>query len=265
MYRFSSFSENMDMDSTSRTPRSRSPIESRAQSPRPPRGPRDHAASWMSSGLFAQHGESYSEQYGSAVGSAGQDMSRLSEGPSRYINDTPNIGTKATLAREVVTSPRGRVAFGVFSGPAQYTDQVISRKLHCTRAYAGPDPYHVSTTARSATAQPAHAPGRFATESRTSERRSPHILGRTAAHAFDPYSVSTRAVANSWRRESNSIKSLTGNPMPTMSHSARGSPFVLSVNHRIATPTYNRMPPAKLELLPVMRSARFGGGGYPFA
>jgi hypothetical protein len=53
--------------------------------------------------------------------------------------------------------------------------------------------------------------------------------------------------------------------MPT---SARGSSFMLSHEHaRRATAFaggYQRMAPGKFELIPMMRSQKFGGG-YPFA
>ena len=193
-----------------------------------------------------------------------QDLQRFAEGPARYIHDIPNKGIKATLAREIISSPRGRVPQGVFSGPAQHTQIVMDRRQYCKRTYAGPDPYFVLTSAGSVVTPRPHSSGRFATEN--SQRRAPHVLGRTAVQAFDPYHVSSRSVANSWRHESNSIKSLLGKPMP---QSPRNSPFILNASStpqsaRGFRPTYNRMAPAKLELIPVMRSARFGGG-YPFA
>ena len=252
--------------------RPRSPLDSpkRIRSPSPP-GPRDHSSSWMSGALFRQQGESYSEMYGYAIGSAGQDLRRINEGPSQYIRDEPNIGKQTLHRKVVVDSPRGHVVHGVFTGPAQLTDyeQWRAQHPHCRRTCAGIDPYHVSGSETSAMAQrpssSPHTATRFATESRTSHRRAPHVLGRTAGQVFDRYSVTTRRTANSWRTESNSVKSILSHPMPT---SARGSSFMLSHEHaRRATAFaggYQRMAPGKFELIPMMRSQKFGGG-YPFA
>ena len=117
--------------------RPRSPLDSpkRIRSPSPP-GPRDHSSSWMSGALFRQQGESYSEMYGYAIGSAGQDLRRINEGPSQYIRDEPNIGKQTLHRKVVVDSPRGHVVHGVFTGPAQLTMSSGARSTRTADARA---------------------------------------------------------------------------------------------------------------------------------
>ena len=95
----------------------------------------------------------------------------------------PNVGSKTTLARSVYESPRGRVSYGAFSGPAQYTEQVMRRKPSCNRSMAGPDPYCLSISHRS-NAWHSRSPGRFAIDD--GKPRTPHVLGRATSAAFDP-------------------------------------------------------------------------------
>ena len=199
---------------------------SRAQSPTIDRGPsppasprrRDFAPAWLSSSVWSQGGESYVEQYESAVGSPGQDLGRLTEGPARYLNGTPNMGSKAMLERSVNLSPRGRFTHAPKSGPAQHTQIIMDRKLDCKRSAVGPDPYGLCAANLWSPRPALRAYATFTPAHDT--LRQPHILGRTASHAFDPYHVGSR---NSWRHTSPSIKSIMAPPMPQTPH---GSPLL---------------------------------------
>lgn len=101
------------------------------RSPRPLSPPvlRDHSPSGISSACWTLQGASYAEQWPGAVGAPGQDLHRLMEGPSLYLNGPPNAGSKSTLQRDVYTSPRGGIKHGVNSGPGQMTQVVMDRKV----------------------------------------------------------------------------------------------------------------------------------------
>lgn len=163
------------------------PERSRPPSPRR----RDFAPAWVSSSVWSQGGESYAEQMTSAVGSPGQDLGRLSEGPARYINGSPNAGTKAMLERKVQLSPRGRWQQGPKTGPAMHTQMVMDRKHACRRSHIGPDPYglcavNMWTPRTPQRAFTAFTPVGHMLAGSADDRRTPWIHGRTATHAFDP-------------------------------------------------------------------------------
>ena len=175
------------------------PTSPRQASPPSPRR-RDFSPAWLSSSVWSQGGESYVEQYESSVGSPGQDQRRLTEGPARYINGSPNTGSKAMLERNVHNSPRGKFTHGPRSGPAQNTQIILDRKLACKRSAVGPDPYGLCATnmwtpqapqRRTVIAPPGHM-----LAGAKEDKRTPWIYGRTATHAFDPYHVGSR---NAWR------------------------------------------------------------------
>jgi hypothetical protein len=111
--------------------------------------------------------------------SPGQDLSRLTQGPSAYLNGTPNVSSKATLTRTVQLSPRGKFSYGHCTGPGQATEMVMDRKLACKRSTVGPDPYGLWTlrSPRATSASP------FAPEK--GDARQPWVMGRTATQAFD--------------------------------------------------------------------------------
>jgi len=222
--------------------------------PQPAAGRRDFAASGCSSGLWSQQGESYTEQWPTAVGSPGQDLHRYNEGPARYIHGPPPVGSKATLDRVVQTSPRGRFLQGVGTGPAMPHPKT---RLSCKRSTAGPDPYNVILSGNRWTQR---STMRFTPDN--GSHRAPHILGRTAALAFDPYHVGHR---NDWRHTSNSIRSMMAHPMPQ----TPGGSALLPRQLRTPTsnyPSYQRMRGFgdSNELLP-MPKTRFGEGRSPFA
>ena len=107
-------SVGMDMDESGELPDmptfgqiSTTSFNSRSSSPPPPRR-RDTASSIMASSVWSKGGESYTEQYSRMTGSPGQDLSRYTEGPARYLNGAPNTGSKAMLEKTVLASPRGR-------------------------------------------------------------------------------------------------------------------------------------------------------------
>lgn len=199
------------------------------------------------------------------MGSAGQDLHRYTEGPSAYINGPPNAGHKSTLERNVHVSPRGRVVQGVNTGPAKHIGMLGDRKMACKRTAAGPDPYGLGAANLWSPTKPAQRmAATFAPEN--GARRTPHIFGRTAAHAFDPYHVSSR---NQWRHTSTSIKSILAPPMPSTPHGSS----LLPINSRASTShgAYSRMrQPAPRPGYSSARvaeataaSLRFGGGN-PF-
>jgi len=194
---------------------------------------RDAAAGWMASSVWSCGGESYAEQFSSAIGSAGQDLHRYTEGPSAYINGWPNAGEKSSLERRVHLSPRGRFTQGVHTGPAQYTQILSDRKMACRRTAAGPDPYGLGAANLWSMTKPAQrAYATFAPEN--GSRRTPHIFGRTAAQSQDAYHVSSR---NQWRHTSTSIKSILAPPMPQTPHGSS----LLPINSSRAATAYSRM------------------------
>ena len=163
---------------------------SRTASPPSPRR-RDFAPAWLSSSVWSQGGESYVEQYVTSVGSPGQDLGRYTEGPARYLNGTPNTGSKAMLERQVQKSPRGRWQQGPMTGPAMHTQMIMDRKLACRRSQVGPDPYGLCTSNLWTPRTPQRAltvfnpPGHMLSGS-ADDTRTPWILGRTNGQAFDP-------------------------------------------------------------------------------
>ena len=155
----------------------------RLNSPPSPRR-RDHAPAWLSSSVWSQGGESYCDLYSQNTGSPGQDLGRFTEGPARYLNGTPNVGSKAMLERNVQLSPRGRFLQGKGSGPAQHTELVMDRKLACKRSSVGPDPYGLSNANMWTPRTPQRAYAVIAPAD--GSMRQPWVYGRTATHAFDP-------------------------------------------------------------------------------
>jgi len=216
----------------------------------------------MSTSRWSQGGEAYSEQYKKYVGSPGQDLERFTEGPSAYLNGTPNCGSKATLIRSMHLSPRGRFVQGVNTGPGDMTKIMLGRKDHCKRTNAGPDPYglaHAMESARASTSR-----STFAAEDGSS--RLPWVYGRTRGQAFDRYHVHSR---NHWRQSSNSIKSIMAPPMPQTSRASpfRPKPFGRILDHSPPrTGGYSRIrtagPAAQRTSLDVSRLP-FGTSGNP--
>lgn len=189
---------------------------------------RDHSPSWLSSSRWSLQGSSYSEQFASGLGAPGQELSRLAEGPSLYINGPPNVGNKSTLERGVYLSPRGRIAVGTKHGPAKNTEIVANRRMACKKSAVGPDPYGVHSN--NLWKKPGTVfRGGFAPES--GGGRQPWVLGRTAGLAFDPHLVRSR---NEWRQTSQSIKSITS---PT----GHGSPLLPTQSQRPNASAYSRM------------------------
>ena len=231
---------SMDMDESGELPDmptfgqiSTTSFNSRSSSPPPPRR-RDTASSIMASSVWSKGGESYTEQYARMTGSPGQDLSRYTEGPARYLNGAPNTGSKAMLEKTVLASPRGRWNPGVNHGPAQFTKLVTDRKVVCRRSNVGPDPYGISrpTTFGHPTKQLALAVAKPLTSTSTLSfsARQPYVYGTTAVRASDPYHLGTR---NTWKHTSNSIKSILAHPMP---QTPAGSPLIpLSPRQRSAS------------------------------
>lgn len=172
---------------------------------------RDTAASSMATSLWSPGGESYARQRNSYIGSAGQDLHRFVEGPSHHLNGPPNAsqryvrGLTATLAKVASESPRGKVAYGRFSGPAQFTPMAAARRLACSRSVAGPDPYALRTGTNLWTPRPGPLTGQRSFTPSTG--RSPFVLGPGHDRAFDPHHSSC---VNEWRSmsHSTSIKSI---------------------------------------------------------
>lgn len=246
------------------TPVAMSSLDS-AASPRSVSPPKrwDGASSWMSSSVWSQGGESYTTQHPKYVGSPGQDLARFTEGPSAYLNGTPNRGSKSTLTRSVRMSPRGKFVQGVNTGPGDMTKIVLDRKVHCKRSNAGPDPYGLNNaigSARNSSPRSMFAPEDGST-------RQPWVYGLTRGQAFDRYHVHSR---NQWRHTSNSIKSILANPMP---QTPRASPFRPSAFGRVldrsprTAGSYSRIrsagPSAAMAGVDVAR-LRFGISGNPF-
>lgn len=178
---------------------------------------RDTAASSMATTLWSPGGESYARQRTAYVGSAGQDLHRFVEGPSHCLHGRPNAsqryvnGLTATLAKVATESPRGKVTYGKFSGPASFTPMAASRKMACLRSRIGPDPYALRTGANLWTPRPGPLTGQRAFT--PSVGRTPFVLGAGHDRAFDPHHSTC---VNEWRQmsHSNSIKSLLAPPMP---------------------------------------------------
>jgi len=180
------------------------------------------SASWISSSCFIQQGSSYAELYNgeAKAGSPGQDLRRLEDGPSLYINGPPNQGSKMSFERSVLGSHRGRFAPGSRtswpnSGPGQLTQLVMDRKPACSRSMIGPDPYGVTNTnlwlRRNKALHFAPDDGSV----RLSRPIQPFCL---RSGAFDPYHLTSK---NSWLHESQSHKSMEH---AKLLHGVRASP-----------------------------------------
>jgi len=213
--------------------------------------------------MFSQQGGSYTEQYPTAIGSAGQDLHRFNEGPTRYIHGPPKIGTKSTLERNVGTSPRGRFQQGVGSGPANCRPEP---RVACKRSFVGPDPYNIATTSNRWTprSNARFTPAHSGSHGLGSTSRQPWVLGRTAALAFDPYHIGHRQ--NAWHVTSTSIRSIMSNPMPQTPGGSTLLPHALRPPTSPSPIGYQRMKGFgdDHELLP-MPKTRFGEGRSPFA
>lgn len=217
--------------------------------------------------MWSQGGESYLEQYPSAVGSAGQNLERLSEGPSAYLNGTPNMGNKSTLERSVRNSPRGHFVQGLRTGPAQMTQIILDqhRRMACRRSGVGPDPYNMTTGRQwpNASANNIWSPrtshsGFLPVEA--GQTRTPHVTGRTHTVAFDKYHVSSR---NQWHHTSQSIRSILAPPMPQTPNGSSLLPLA-NRNHaysrmRSAPHTAPHTVPSRPSLPPRGTSWRLGG------
>lgn len=192
---------------------------------------RDFAPAWVSASVWSQGGESYCEQFSTTVGSAGQDLHRYTEGPARYLNGTPNTGSKAMLERTMHLSPRGRVTHGPLTGPGQETQRVMDRKLACKRSTVGPDPYGLGATNMWSPRPPQRAFAVFAPALPDASlrprpdgtARQPWAYGRTATHAFDPCTRAAAARATP--------------PPPARPHAVESAPMGrLSATHALAMP-----------------------------
>jgi len=175
-----------------------------------PRAPLDHSPSWVASSCFSQQGSSYVELFDTEarLGSPGQDLRRLGEGPALYINGPPNQGRKMTLERSLQATPRGR--FGPQgsqsgwpgAGPAKMTEIMMDRKLACKKSKIGPDPYGVkSNNLWTKHSKALH----FMPEDgsvRVTVRPQPFCLRSTS---FDPYHLSSK---NAWLHQSQSLRSM---------------------------------------------------------
>ena len=107
------------------------------------------------------------------------------EGPARYLNGTPNAGSKAMLERTVQLSPRGRFVQGrACTGPAGHTQLIMERKQACKRSTVGPDPYGLCAANLWIPRTSERAYATFAPAS--DDLRQPWVYGRTATAAFDP-------------------------------------------------------------------------------
>jgi len=207
-------------------------------SPTSPASPRrrDFAPSSLASSVWSQGGESYCEQFNTAIGSAGQDLGRFTEGPARYLNGTPNTGSKSMLEREVHLSPRGKVSHGRYTGPGQQTQIVMDRKLACKRSTVGPDPYGLCAANLWSPRPSQRAYATFLPQSDSG--RQPWVYNRTATTAFDPYHVGSR---NQWRHTSPSIKSIMSPPMPQTPHGSSLLPTGNRTGLTLTTSHYSRM------------------------
>jgi len=176
-----------------------------------PRAPLDHSPSWVASSCFSQQGSSYVELYDheARLGSPGQDLRRLGEGPALYVNGPPNQGSKMTLERQLQVTPRGR--FGANgsqngwpgSGPGQVTQLMMDRKLDCKKSKIGPDPYGVKSNNLWVRHNKAL---NFMPEDgsvRVQKRPQPFCLRSTS---FDPYHLSSK---NDWLHQSQSLRSMS--------------------------------------------------------
>lgn len=219
------------------------------------------------------------------TGSAGQDLHRYVEGPSAYLNGPPNLRpafvtrTVSTLERAANDSPRGKVAHGRHTGPAQFTVMAAERKMACSRSAAGPDPYGLFTRVWSPRAgQRSMSIFAAKTHGPANAMRQPFALASAAkpSQAFDPYRVNTRNEWH-WRQESPSIRSIYAHPMP---QSPSGSSLLPVHQHPLSRPAsvHSFQRPATSEsplrrsastatlpssrMLEVQRMAEsFGGGG----
>ena len=163
------------------------------------------------------------------LGVPAYDLRRFTEGPSLYINGTPDAGSKRMLATEVQAMRHGHFATGNAS-----RSLTSSFKVDCRKTICGPDPYNVNTS--NLWNQRKGSP-RFTVEngeSRVWTRPRPDCA---RSLNLDPYSLSSRD--NPWKSfgrvasaRGRAPVSTSRSSSPRLSRSTAGyfSPFPESLN-----------------------------------
>jgi hypothetical protein len=153
----------------------------------------DPGPSGYSGSEWSQQGRPVSDGYSSPsarmqLGVPNYDLRRLTEGPSLYINGTPDAGSKRTLATEVRAMRHGRFATGNVSR------DLTSFKVNCRKTKSGPDPYNVNSSNLwdQRKGSPRFSDGNA--ESRVWTRPRPDCA---RSLNLDPYSLSSRD--NPWK------------------------------------------------------------------
>ena len=106
----------------------------------------DPGPSGYSGSQWSQQGRPVADGYSRPgarmqLGVPAYDLRRFTEGPSLYINGTPDAGSKRMLATEVRAMRHGHFATGNCS-----RSLTASFKVDCRKTKSGPDPYNVNSS-----------------------------------------------------------------------------------------------------------------------
>lgn len=196
----------------------------------------DPGPSGYSGSQWSQQGRPVADGYSRPgarmqLGVPAYDLRRFTEGPSLYINGTPDAGSKRMLATEVRAMRHGHFATGNCS-----RSLTASFKVDCRKTKSGPDPYNVNS---SDLWNQCKGSPRFSVEngeSRVWTRPRPDCIRSLST---DPYSVGSHdrfgRVASARSRASTSRSSSPRSVRPTTGYFSP-YPESLNIGSRAHTP-----------------------------
>eukprot|EP00964_Phaeocystis_antarctica_P080368 scaffold50191_cov65-Phaeocystis_antarctica.AAC.2 len=184
---------------------------------------------------WSQQGKAVSEGYSRpsarmSLGVPAYDLRRFTEGPSLYINGTPDAGSKKLFATEVQAMRHGRFATGNAS-----RGLTSSFKVDCRKSKSGPDPYNVNNSDLWSQHTARKGSPRFAVENGESRTWTPPRSACSRSLNLDPYSLGSRD--NPWKTfgrvasaRAPASTSRGSSPRSTRSTAGYFSPFPESLN-----------------------------------